>query len=118
MAQQYVDAFVIPMKKKDLAAYKKAAKVACKVWMKHGAVSYAECLADDYVTDGLGFKKMCKLKADETVVITHIVYKSKADRNRINKVVMPYLETVFKDMKMPFDLKRFAMAGCKVIISG
>ncbi len=69
---------------------------------------------------GLPFKKLCKLKTGETVVFAFIVYKSKADRNRINKLVMadPRMKPADPKMvTMPFDMKRFSMGEFKVLIS-
>jgi uncharacterized protein YbaA (DUF1428 family) len=43
----YVDGFVLPMPKKNLAKYRKLAKLAGKVWREHGALDYKECIADD-----------------------------------------------------------------------
>lgn len=116
---QYVDGYVIPIKRSKLKAYKKLADWGCRVWMKHGALHYYECVADDFSKHGLGFKKMCKLKTGETAIFAFVVYKSKAHRNQVNKKVM---KEMAKEMaaagnppEMPFDMKRFAMAGCKVI---
>jgi uncharacterized protein YbaA (DUF1428 family) len=117
----YVDGFVIPIKKANIRAYKKMATLGCKTWMKHGALEYYECVGDDLDTKwGLPFKKLCKLKANETLVFAFVVYKSKADRNRINKLVMadPSMSpSGSKKMSMPFDMKRFSMGGFKTIVS-
>ncbi len=113
---QYVDAFVIPIKKSKLGNYKKIAQIGCKVWMKHGALSYYECVGDDFSNYGLGFKKLCKLKTDETFIFAFIVYKSKAQRNSINKKVMIEMDALFSRIKMPFDMKRFSMSGCKALV--
>ncbi len=114
---QYVDSFVIPIKKKNVLKYKKMAQLGCKSWMKHGALNYYECIGDDFVNHGLGFKKMCKLKADETFVFAFIVYKSKASRNSVNKKVMKEMQQMFTaEFQMPFDMKRFSMAGCSVLV--
>lgn len=114
----YVDGFVIPIKKKNLKAYKKMANLGCKIWMEYGALGYFECVGEDMANKwGLGFKKMCKLKSNETAVFAFIVYKSKADRNRINKKVMADPRMNFAGQPMPFDMKRFAMAGFKVLVS-
>lgn len=92
--------------------------MGCKAWMKHGALSYYECYIDDFSKHGLGFKKMCKLKPSETAVFAFIVYKSKAHRNQVNKKVMKEMACMeFDGMKMPFDMKRFSMAGCKVLVN-
>lgn len=116
---QYVDSFVIPIKKKNLAKYKKFAQLGCRLWMKHGALSYYECIGDDFLEYGLGFRKMCKLKSDETVVVAFIVFKSKAHRNTVNKKVIAEMNGMFEEpdgMKMPFDMKRFSTAGCKTMV--
>jgi uncharacterized protein YbaA (DUF1428 family) len=113
---QYVDSFVIPIKKKNIGKYKKFAQIGCKSWMKHGALSYYECIGDDFVKHGLGFRKMCKLRADETFVFAFIVYKSKSHRNKVNAKVMSEMDELFKDVSMPFDMKKFAMAGCKALV--
>ena len=44
---RYVDGFVLPVPKKNLAAYRAMARKAGKVWMEHGALEYIECMADD-----------------------------------------------------------------------
>jgi uncharacterized protein YbaA (DUF1428 family) len=113
---QYVDGFVIPIKKKNIKAYKKLATWAKRVWMKHGALSYYECAAEEFYMHGQGFQKMCKLKKDETAIFAFIVYKSKAHRNQVNKKVMKEMEAVGTPPEMPFDMKRFSMAGCEVIV--
>lgn len=114
----YVDGFVIPIKKANLKNYKKMAKWGCKYWMKNGAVSYFECVGDDLaVKFGMTFTKLCKLKSDETVIFSFIIFKSKTHRNQVNKKVMsePSMKK-FASMKMPFDMKRFAFGGFKSII--
>lgn len=112
----YVDGFVIPIKKKNINKYKKLALIGCKSWMKHGALNYYECVGDDFVKYGIGFKKMCKLKSDETFIFAFITYKSKAHRDKVNKKVFSEMDKLFKDIKMPFDMKRFSTAGCKAIV--
>ena len=113
---QYVDGFVIPIKNKNMKAYKKMAAWGCKIWMKHGALNYYECAMDDFPKHGLGFKKMCKLKSGETAVFAFIVYKSKAHRNQVNKKVMKEMSKMDVPSEFPFDMKKFAMAGCKVLV--
>jgi uncharacterized protein YbaA (DUF1428 family) len=114
---QYVDGFVIPIKKKNVKIYKKMAALGCKMWMKHGALDYYECIGDDLKVEwGLTFPKMCKLKAGETAIFAYIVFKSKAHRNKVNAAVMKDPGMNMEGMKMPFDMKRFAVGGFKVLI--
>lgn len=115
----YVDGFVIPIKKKKIKAYKKMAEMGCKAWMKHGALSYYECLMDEASEHGRGFKKMCNLKPDETVIFAYIVFKSKAHRNQVNKKVHKEFASLEADpnFDMPFEMKRAAIAGCKSLVN-
>jgi len=113
----YVDGFVVPVPKKKLAAYRKLATLAGKVWMEHGAVSYIECVADD-VSPGkvTSFPQAVKLKSDETVIFAWITYKSRKDRDRINAKVMkdPRMASPPKDM--PFDGMRMFWGGFKSMV--
>ena len=61
---------------------------------------------------------MTKAKADETVVFSWIVYKSKAHRNRVNAKVLedPRIDAMSR-RPMPFDVKRMAYGGFKVIVT-
>lgn len=116
---KYVDGYVIPIPKKNVKAYSKMAKMGCKMWMKHGALEYYETIGDDFAPYGMGFKKMCKLKPNETIVFAYIVYKSKAHRDRVNKKVHAEMAKSMnmEDFVPPFNMKRFAVAGCKVLVS-
>ena len=85
----YVDGFIVPVRKRDLAAYRRMAEQAGKVWREHGALEFRESIADD-VSWGkrTSFPRSVKQKNGETVVFSYIVYKSRADRDRINAKVM------------------------------
>lgn len=114
----YVDGFLLAVPKKELAAYRGIARKAGKVWMEYGALSYVECAADD-VPDGklTSFPMAVKLKKDEVVVFSWITYKSRAQRDRINKLVMADPRITCMDPKtMPFDAKRMIFGGFKSIV--
>jgi uncharacterized protein YbaA (DUF1428 family) len=116
----YVDGFVVPVPKKKLAAYKAMARKAGKVWKEHGALAFQECVADD-VKPGkwTSFPQSVKLKPDETVVFSWILYKSRAHRDRVNKKVMadPRLAKMMNPQAMPFDGKRMIYGGFKVMLN-
>ena len=117
---RYVDGFVIPVPKRKLAAYRAIARKAGKVWMEHGALEYVECIADDVKPGKVtSFPQSVKLKAGEAVVFSWIVYRSRADRDRINKKVMsdPRLQDMMDPKKMPFDGKRMFFGGFKQMVS-
>jgi uncharacterized protein YbaA (DUF1428 family) len=116
---RYVDGFVVPVPKKQLAAYRRMAQQAGKVWREHGALEYIECVADD-VKPGkhTSFPQSVKLKTGETVVFSYIVYKSRAQRDRINARVMkdPRLAKMMDPKTMPFDAKRMFWGGFKATV--
>ena len=116
---RYVDGYVVPVPKKKVAAYRRMAQKAGKVWRDHGALEYIEAIADD-VKPGkhTSFPQSVKLKAGETVVFAYIVYKSRADRDRINAKVMkdPRLANMMDPKAMPFDGKRMFWGGFKVLV--
>jgi uncharacterized protein YbaA (DUF1428 family) len=85
----YVDGFVLPVKTRQLAHYRSMAKKAGKVWREHGALEFRECVADDVpVGKHTSFPRGVKLKRGETVVFSYIVYRSRADRDRVMTKVM------------------------------
>ncbi len=116
----YVDGFVLPVPKKNLQAYGRLARKAGKIWREHGALEYRECVGDDLnVKFALPFPKMVKPKPGETIVFSWIVYKSRAHRDRINAKVMkdPRLANMCDPKSMPFDCKRMACGGFKILVS-
>lgn len=113
----YVDGFLIPVPKKNLAAYRAMSRAAGKVWREFGALEYRECAGDDIAAKSL-FTRMTRLKPGETVVFSWIVYKSRAHRDRVNAQVMkdPRIATMMEGKAMPFDVKRMAYGGFSVFV--
>ena len=117
----YVDGFVIPVPKKKLRAYMNMAKLAGRIWRDHGALEFREAVADDVkVGKRTSFPRSVKLKRGETVVYSWIVFKSRADRDRVNAKVMKdkrFAKIMNLDAKsMPFDGKRMIYGGFKVLL--
>jgi uncharacterized protein YbaA (DUF1428 family) len=113
----YVDGFVLPVPKKNLKAYIRMARVGEKMWRKHGALDYKECVGDDLKTKwAAAFPRTIKLKAGETVVFSYIVFKSRAHRDRVNAKVMKDMMKLAPPKDMPFDLKRMVYGGFKVVV--
>jgi uncharacterized protein YbaA (DUF1428 family) len=123
---RYVDGFVFPVPRKNIAAYKKMAKEASAVWKKFGALEYYECSGDDLTPKAMGgiakprsFREMAKAKSADTVWFSFIVYKSRAHRDQVNKKVMAYFAKKYAGhevMTMPFDMKKMAYGGFKAVI--
>jgi uncharacterized protein YbaA (DUF1428 family) len=116
---RYVDGFVLAIPKKNLKAYRSMALKAGKVWRECGALEYVECIADDVKVGKLtSFPRAVKMKPGETVVFSYIVYKSRAQRDRINKKVMadPRLADMMDPKALPFDAKRMIYGGFATLI--
>ena len=112
----YVDGFVVPVPKKKLAAYRRMAQKAGKVWREHGALEYRECVADDVKWGKrTSFPRSVKLKSSEVVWFSYIVYKSRQHRDRVMAKVMKEkrLASMMDVKKLPFDAKRMIFGGFK-----
>jgi uncharacterized protein YbaA (DUF1428 family) len=115
---KYVDGFVLPVPRKNLAAYRRMAQKASKIWREFGALDYQECVGDDLnVKIGLPFPRGIKSKPGETVVFSYIVYKSRAHRDKVCARVMkdPRIAALCDPKKMPFDATRMLYGGFKVL---
>ena len=116
---RYVDGYLLPVPKKNLKTYARMARMGAKVWMKHGALDYKECVGEDLNAKwGTPFSSMMKLKPGETVVFSYIVFKSRAHRDRVNAKVMKEMEKACEPMDMPTDIKRMVYGGFKVLVEG
>ena len=116
----YVDGFVLPVPKKKLKAYQAMARKAGKIWREHGALDFKECVADD-VKPGkfTSFPQSVKLKPGETVMFSFIVYKSRAQRDRVNAKVMkdPRIAAMGGLKDLPFDARRMIFGGFKILVA-
>jgi len=115
----YIDGMVVPVPRKNLAAYRKMSTQAGKVWIEHGALEYHECVEDDVKRGKVtSFPQAVKLKPGEVVLFSWIVYKSRAQRDRVMKKVMsdPRLAHMMDPKKMPFDGKRMFWGGFKPLV--
>ena len=115
----YVDGFVLPVPKKNLAAYKRMARLASKVWREHGALEYFEAVADDVKPGKLtSFPQSVKAKPGEVVIFAWILYRSRRERDRVNKKVFadPRLQGMMDPKDLPFDGRRMFWGGFKTMI--
>jgi uncharacterized protein YbaA (DUF1428 family) len=115
----YVDGFVVPVPKRNLAAYRAMARKAGKVWREHGALEYRESVADDVKWGKrTSFPRSVKLKGNEVVWFSWIVYKSRKDRDRVLAKVMKdrRLAPMMDPTGMPFDGKRMIYGGFKLVV--
>jgi uncharacterized protein YbaA (DUF1428 family) len=123
----YVDGFVLVVPTDKTEEYKKMAEEGRDMWMKFGALEYYECRGDDLVPQEMGgekaraFPEMAGANSEETVWFSFIVFKSKEHRDEVNAKVMEEMNKKaqeYKDMTMPFDMKRMAYGGFTVEVEG
>lgn len=118
--EKYVDGYVIPVAKNSLDEYKKIAELAGSIWKEHGALEYIECVGDDLdQAEFVSFKQAAGAADDETVIFSWIVFESKAHRDQVNQAVLAdsRLEEMMKSSSQPFDCKRMAYGGFKVLVN-
>lgn len=118
---KYVDGFLLSVPEANLTAYKKMSSKAGKIWREYGALEYLECMGDDMHIEGMtGFGDYVKPANGEVIIFSFITYKSKSHRDSVNKKVMADPRLGVGDMsfeKMPFDMKKMAFGGFKVIVN-
>ncbi|HEX5873059.1 MAG TPA: DUF1428 domain-containing protein [Pyrinomonadaceae bacterium] len=116
---RYVDGFVVPVPEENVKLYRSIAQKAGKVWKEHGALQYIEAAGDDLENKfGVSFTKSVKLKPGEIPFFSFIVFKSRADRDKVNAKVMadPRLQKMMDGKSMPFEVKRMAYGGFKILV--
>jgi uncharacterized protein YbaA (DUF1428 family) len=114
----YIDGFLLAVPRRKLGAYRRISRRAGIIWRKLGALEYRECAGDDLRTKvGVSFVRAARCKPGEVPVFSWIVYRSRAHRDRVIARVMkdPSMIRTMKD-PMPFDLKRMAYGGFRVIV--
>jgi uncharacterized protein YbaA (DUF1428 family) len=115
---EYVDGFVIPIRKENLDAYGTLAEKAREVWLDHGALDYRECVGDDMETkDMVAFPKLAGCGPGETVIFAWITYRSREHRDEVNgKVMKDPRITCTGEMDMPFECQRMAYGGFRTLV--
>lgn len=120
----YVDGFILNIKKDKIDTYKKMAELGCKIWMKHGAVAYYECEANDLEPQSpefptKHFNRLADAKEDEVVFFSFIIFKSKEHRDEVNKKAMedPEMQDPgFDPSDMPFEMEQMAYGGFEALV--
>jgi uncharacterized protein YbaA (DUF1428 family) len=113
----YVDGYLLALPRRNLAAYRRLARLGARVWMEHGALEYRECVGDDLDAPcGMPFPKLLKLGRGETAVFAWIVFRSRAHRDRVNARVMKDPRMVVPPGGMPFEMRRMHGGGFRVLV--
>jgi uncharacterized protein YbaA (DUF1428 family) len=115
---RYVDGFVLAVPKKNIGKYRRMAQKAGKIWRRHGALEFHECVGQDLKPKGypLPFTRLMKTKPTETVFFSYIVFKSRAHRDSVNRKVMKDPQMTNMDEPMPFNMKKMAYGGFRTLV--
>lgn len=115
----YVDGYVVAVPKHKMEAYQAMARTSGEVWKEHGALAYVECVADDVPYGELtSFPRAVQARDDETVIFAWVVYRSREERDEINKKVMtdPRMGMGMDPSNCPFDGKRVIFGGFRPFV--
>ena len=116
----YVDGFVIPIRKDKLEEYLAMASKAGAIWKEFGAIEYIESIGDDLeVQEMLPFPRLTGASDDETVVFSWIRYESREHRDAVNAKVIadPRIQEMCGQHGAPFDPKRMAYGGFRIKVA-
>lgn len=115
----YVAGFVLPVPKRNRQAYLRVARKMGRICREHGALEYRESIADD-VKPGkwTSFPQSVKLKRNEVVWLSWVVYRNRRHRDRVMAKVMrdKRVAAMMNPKAMPFDGKRMFWGGFKVMV--
>ena len=111
--EHYIDGFLAAVPTAQREAYRQHAAEAARVFRKHGALEIIEAWADDVPEGKLTSMPMAvKLKQDESVVFSWIVWPSREARDTGMKAVM---EDPRCPKEMPFDGQRLIYGGFELL---
>jgi len=108
----YVDAYVLPVPRANLEAYRAMATFAETVWRENGAIDYREWIADDVPPgEHTSFPLSVKLKDDEVVIFAYAIYPSRAVRDEAMAKIMADPRMNAEEYLNIFDGKRMFWGG-------
>lgn len=113
----YVDGFVAAVLTANKEKFVNHSKAMMPFFKEFGALSVTDCWGDD-VPDGevTSFPMAVKKKADETVVLSWIIWPDKKTRDAGMEKMMS--DPRMAEMEMPFDGKRIIFGGFEPIFEG
>ena len=115
---KYVDVYLLPIPKDNVAEYRKMARGAGKLFRKHGALAYREYVASDLtVQEVVPFPNVVKLNDDETLVYAAVEFKSESHRNKVMKAIFadPEMQKLCPQKPL-FDVKRMVYGGFALLV--
>ncbi|MDQ3071321.1 MAG: DUF1428 family protein [Acidobacteriota bacterium] len=118
MASKVVDIYALPVRQKDLDAYRLMSRAVGRIFRKHGVTEYREFTAAQPAMAGAKpFTGGIRLRKGEVLVTAIVGYPSVAARDRINKALEkdPKLTVLNPDPPL-FDMKRMVVSSFETII--
>ena len=117
----YVDGFLLPVPKRNVQAYRRIAQKAGKVWREHGALEYRECVGDDLNVKGMGVTVpppgQGQARRDGGLLLDRLQVARPSRQGQRQGDEGPADREDDEDPKaMPFDVKRMAYGGFKVLV--
>ena len=111
----YVDGFVMAVPTANREKFRTHAEEGAVIFKEHGALKIFECWGDDVPAGELtSFPQAVKLKEDETVVFSWVLWPDRATRDAGMQRVME--DPRMADNPMPFDGKRLIYGGFEVLV--
>lgn len=114
---KYLDTYIVPVTKSRIKHYKKLARMAGKIFKEHGALDFAEYIADDLPESKTSFPRTVKMRPGEVVVVAIVFFKSRAHRDRVMKVAWKDPRLNQDPASMPYDVKRVVYGGFKQLVA-
>ena len=110
---QYVDGFVLPIQKDQLAEYQKLAKGSAEIWKGHGALEYRENVLDLAELPGTRSFNDLDVTDDEVVIFGWVVFESRESRDRVHEQVAtdPAMAELMSTIQSGFDAERMLFGG-------
>ncbi|MTI19509.1 DUF1428 domain-containing protein [Fulvivirga sp. RKSG066] len=119
----YIDGFVLPIPRKYLDEYQKAAQKVAEIWKEYGAIGYFEFVGDDLTLEGTkSFTSTVNAKDDEAIIFGWVVFPSKEIRDLANEKVPndPRMTELVAPLTNPdkliFDASRMVYGGFKPLV--
>ena len=115
----YIDGFTLPIPRKNLENYKKLSHTIANIWKEYGALDYREYIGDDLTLAGTqSFSALVKATDDEVIVFGWVEFKSREERDLINKKVAadPRMEQLVSSSNSGFDAMRMLYGGFKPLV--
>jgi len=112
----YIDAFVLPVPKDKVEAYRQIVRDSAPLWKEYGATAYFEAMGDDVPFGELtSFPRSVQAKDDEVIFLSILLYPSREARDKASKTMMedPRMKDFMENM--PTDGDRMIFGGFDVV---